>query len=61
MVLKNYNTFILSNISARRSSPQSRLTPEPMDKDEGISLDENVNELKLLLELNEQVRVLEKR
>ncbi|KAI5712440.1 hypothetical protein M8J75_008362 [Diaphorina citri] len=39
----------------RRSSPQSRLTPEPaVDKDEGISVDENVGELKLLLELNEQ-------
>uniref|UniRef100_A0A8D8RVN1 SOGA coiled-coil domain-containing protein n=1 Tax=Cacopsylla melanoneura TaxID=428564 RepID=A0A8D8RVN1_9HEMI len=39
----------------RRSSPQSRLTPEPpLDKDEGISVDDNVGELKLLLELNEQ-------
>ncbi|XP_026676761.1 LOW QUALITY PROTEIN: COP1-interactive protein 1-like [Diaphorina citri] len=48
-------TEVTDQLGTRRSSPQSRLTPEPaVDKDEGISVDENVGELKLLLELNEQ-------
>lgn len=45
------------NVIARKTSPTpSRLTPEPpVEKDEGISDEEDPAELRLLLELNEQV------
>ncbi|KAK9505733.1 hypothetical protein O3M35_009721 [Rhynocoris fuscipes] len=38
----------------RRPSPSQRLTPEPVDKDEGISDDDDPSELRIQLELNEQ-------
>ncbi|KAF6213538.1 hypothetical protein GE061_011258 [Apolygus lucorum] len=39
----------------RRHSPsQNRLTPEPVEKDEGISDEDDPSELRMLLELNEQ-------
>lgn len=54
--------FILKNIffciTGRKLSPTppSRLTPEPpLEKDEGISEEEDPAELRLQLELNEQV------
>ncbi|XP_073972837.1 uncharacterized protein isoform X3 [Rhodnius prolixus] len=39
---------------ARRPSPSQRLTPEPVEKDEGISDDDDPSELRIQLELNEQ-------
>lgn len=43
--------------AGRKTSPTpSRLTPEPpLEKDEGISEEEDPAELRILLELNEQV------
>ncbi|XP_073972840.1 uncharacterized protein isoform X6 [Rhodnius prolixus] len=38
----------------RRPSPSQRLTPEPVEKDEGISDDDDPSELRIQLELNEQ-------
>ena len=46
------------NFTAHRHSPShQRLTPElVVEKDEGISDEEDPSELRILLELNEQVR-----
>uniref|UniRef100_A0A1B6EGY0 Uncharacterized protein n=1 Tax=Clastoptera arizonana TaxID=38151 RepID=A0A1B6EGY0_9HEMI len=52
-----YNSPLVTLFSplARKTSPTpSRLTPEPLEKDEGISDEEDPAELRLLLELNEQ-------
>lgn len=47
----------LYSFQGRRHSPSpARLTPEPsVEKDEGISDEEDPAELRILLELNEQV------
>lgn len=47
----------INQFEGRRHSPSpARLTPEPsVEKDEGISDEEDPAELRILLELNEQV------
>lgn len=55
--LNAFNVNKIVFLAARRHSPTpNRLTPEPpVEKDEGISDEEDPAELRLLLELNEQV------